>query len=57
VGAELFAVLTDEPGLVAAAERGDPPGRSGRSPLGQVAHRLLEEVGRRSDAASAEERE
>jgi secretion/DNA translocation related CpaE-like protein len=54
VGAELFAVLTDEPGLVAAAERGDPPGRSARSPLGQVARRLLDEVARRLDAAPAE---
>ena len=54
VGADLYAVLADEPGLLQAAERGDPPGRSGRSPLGQVARRLLEEIGRRSDAARAE---
>ena len=54
VGAPLFAVLPDEPGLVSAAERGDPPGRSGRSPLGQVARRLLEEIGHRLDAAPLE---
>jgi hypothetical protein len=54
IGAELYAVLTDEPGLVAAAERGDPPGRSGRSPLGQVARRLLEEIGRGPGAERAE---
>ena len=44
-------VLGDEPGLLQAAERGDPPGRSGRSPLGQVARRLLDEIGRSLDAA------
>jgi secretion/DNA translocation related CpaE-like protein len=54
VGAELSAVLADEPGLLAAAERGDPPGRSGRSPLGQVARRLLDELGRSSDAGHGE---
>lgn len=54
VGAELLAVLSDEPGLLQAAERGDPPGRSGRSPLGQVARRLLEQIGPNRDAARAE---
>ena len=54
VGADLYAVLGDEPGLLQAAERGDPPGRSGRSPLGQVARRLLDEIGRSLDAARAE---
>ena len=54
VGADLHAVLGDEPGLLQAAERGDPPGRSGRSPLGQVARRLLDEIGRSLDAVRAE---
>ena len=54
VGADLSAVLGDEPALLQAAERGDPPGRSGRSPLGQVARRLLDEIGRSLDAARAE---
>ncbi|HEX7146084.1 MAG TPA: hypothetical protein VF512_01145, partial [Actinomycetota bacterium] len=54
VGADLYAVLGDEPALLQAAERGDPPGRSGRSPLGQVARRLLDEIGRSLDAARAE---
>ena len=51
---DLYAVLGDEPGLLQAAERGDPPGRSGRSPLGQVARRLLDEIGHSLDAARAD---
>jgi secretion/DNA translocation related CpaE-like protein len=54
LGAELVAVLADEPGLLLAAERGDPPGRSGRSPLGRVARRLLGQITRSSDPARAE---
>ncbi len=54
VGMDRYAVLGDEPGLLQAAERGDPPGRSGRSPLGQVARRLLEEIGHSLDAARAD---
>ena len=54
VGAELYAVLPDESGLLLAAERGDPPGRSGRSPLRQVARRLLDEIGRSLDVSRAE---
>jgi secretion/DNA translocation related CpaE-like protein len=57
IGVDLYAVLADEPGLVAAAERGDPPGRSGRSPLGQVARQLLDELGHRSGTAAVEGRE
>ena len=34
VGADLYAVVDRRAGLLQAAERGDPPGRSGRSPLG-----------------------
>jgi len=51
VGADLCAILAEEPGLLLAAERGDPPGRSARSPLGRVARRLLAGIGRRADAA------
>jgi secretion/DNA translocation related CpaE-like protein len=54
VGADLCAVLGDEPGLLFAAERGDPPGRSGRSPLGQVARRLLDQIGRSAERDRAE---
>ena len=54
VGARLLAVLAAEPGLLLAAERGDPPGRSGRSPLGQVARRLLEQVAPSADRTRAE---
>jgi secretion/DNA translocation related CpaE-like protein len=52
--ADLLAVLAEEPGLLLAAERGDPPGRSGRSPLGQVARRLLDQVGQTSDPTRSE---
>ena len=54
VGADLYCVLPEDPGLLQAAERGHPPGRSGRSPLGQVARRLLDEIGRSLDAARTE---
>jgi secretion/DNA translocation related CpaE-like protein len=54
VGADLYAVLAEEPGLVAAAERGDPPGRSSRSRLGQVARRLLDDLASGAEAAQAE---
>jgi Flp pilus assembly CpaE family ATPase len=54
VGADLYAVLPDEPGLLLAAERGDPPGRSGRSSLGQVARRLLDEIRPRLDTGRTE---
>jgi secretion/DNA translocation related CpaE-like protein len=54
VGADLYAVVADDPGLALAAERGDPPGRSGRSPLGQVARRLLDQLDRSSDEMRSE---
>lgn len=44
IGLDLRGVLPDEPGLAVAAERGDPPGRSGRSPLGQLARQLVDEL-------------
>ena len=53
VGADLCAVLPEETSLLLAAERGDPPGRSRRSPLGQVARRLLQ-MGAGVDAVRAE---
>jgi hypothetical protein len=46
LGLALDGTLTDEPGLVLAAERGDPPGRSPRSPLTQLARNLLQQVPR-----------
>jgi secretion/DNA translocation related CpaE-like protein len=50
LGLELSGTLTDEPGLVLAAERGDPPGRSPRSPLTQLARSLLQQVPRSEPA-------
>jgi secretion/DNA translocation related CpaE-like protein len=46
LGLELKGIMTDEPGLVLAAERGDPPGRSARSPLAQLARYLLQQLPR-----------
>ena len=54
LGLELYGTLTDEPGLVLAAERGDPPGRSARSPLAQLARRLLHQLPRPVEAEPAE---
>jgi secretion/DNA translocation related CpaE-like protein len=44
LGLELSGTSTDEPGLVLAAERGDPPGRSPRSPLTQLARSLWQQA-------------
>jgi secretion/DNA translocation related CpaE-like protein len=41
VGLPLFGSLADDLGLVWAAERGDPPGRSARSPLARLCRELL----------------
>jgi secretion/DNA translocation related CpaE-like protein len=41
VGLPLLGSLADDPGLVWAAERGDPPGRSARSPLARLCRELL----------------
>jgi secretion/DNA translocation related CpaE-like protein len=46
LGLEVSGTLSDEPGLLLAAERGDPPGRSPRSPLAQLAGSLLQQTGR-----------
>jgi secretion/DNA translocation related CpaE-like protein len=46
LGLELRGVVTDEPGLVLAAERGDPPGRSPRSSLARLARSLLQQLPR-----------
>ena len=51
LGIELFGTVTDDPGVAAAAERGDPPARSGRSPLALVARQVLDEVWRTGRAA------
>ncbi len=44
LGFELAGTLSDEPGLVQAAERGDPPGRSPRSRLALLARTLLQQL-------------
>jgi secretion/DNA translocation related CpaE-like protein len=41
VGLPLLGLLLDDPGLVGAAERGDPPARSGRSCLARLCRELL----------------
>lgn len=46
LGLELMGIFAEEPGLVLAAERGDPPGRSARSPLAQLARNLLQQLPR-----------
>jgi secretion/DNA translocation related CpaE-like protein len=42
VGLPVAGVIADEPGLRLAAERGDPPGRSARSPMFRLCRELLE---------------
>jgi hypothetical protein len=44
VGLPLLGSFTDDPGLVFAAERGDPPGRSARSSLARLCRELLGEL-------------
>jgi secretion/DNA translocation related CpaE-like protein len=54
IGLPLAGFLRAEPGLAAAAERGDAPARSGRGPLAQFSRRFLErELGLRSRRAAA----
>jgi secretion/DNA translocation related CpaE-like protein len=43
---DLLGTVSDDPNLPAAAERGDPPARSARSPLAQLARLVLDEVWR-----------
>jgi secretion/DNA translocation related CpaE-like protein len=42
VGLPMAGVIADEPGLRLGAERGDPPGRSARSPMFRLCRELLE---------------
>ena len=44
LGLRLLGTLADDPALIVAAERGDPPGRSVRSPLAQFCRELLREL-------------
>jgi secretion/DNA translocation related CpaE-like protein len=46
LGLQLAGTFNDEPGLLLAAERGDPPGRSPRSPLAHLARNLLQQLPR-----------
>jgi hypothetical protein len=41
VGLPLLGCFVDDPSLVVAAERGDPPARVARSPLARLSRRLL----------------
>jgi secretion/DNA translocation related CpaE-like protein len=43
VGLPVFGVIAEEPALRAGAERGHPPGRSPRSPLGRTCRALIAE--------------
>ena len=44
LGLPLLGTLVDEQALPVAAERGDPPARSSRSPLAQLCRRVLQDV-------------
>jgi secretion/DNA translocation related CpaE-like protein len=44
VGLPLLGSFSEDPSLIVAAERGDPPGRSGRSSLSRLCHQLLQEL-------------
>jgi secretion/DNA translocation related CpaE-like protein len=44
VGLRLLGTLADDPGLVLAAERGDPPARSARSSLARLCGQLLADL-------------
>jgi secretion/DNA translocation related CpaE-like protein len=44
VGLPMVGVIADEPGLRLGAERGDPPGRSARSPMFRLCRELLEHL-------------
>jgi hypothetical protein len=45
LGLPLAGWLPPEPGLAAAQERGEPPGRSGRGPLARLCAELLVGLG------------
>jgi secretion/DNA translocation related CpaE-like protein len=42
IGLPLLGSFVDDPTLALAAERGDPPGRAGRSPLSRLCRQLLD---------------
>ena len=44
LGLPLLGTLVDEQALAVAAERGDPPARSARSPLAQLCRQVLADV-------------
>ena len=44
VGLQLLGCFAEDPTLVLAAERGDPPGRSGRSSLARLCRQLLDDL-------------
>jgi Flp pilus assembly CpaE family ATPase len=44
LGLPLLGTLVDEQALAVAAERGDPPARSSRSPLAQLCRKILQDV-------------
>jgi hypothetical protein len=44
LGLPLLGTLVDEQALAMAAERGDPPARSSRSPLAQLCRKVLQDV-------------
>ena len=54
LGIDLIGTLSDDSGLAVAAERGDPPGRSSRSPLAELARRVLDDVWDASTAAPSQ---
>lgn len=44
VGLPLLGLFADDPALVVAAERGDPPARAARSPLARLSRELLSDL-------------
>ncbi|WP_152361173.1 septum site-determining protein Ssd [Microlunatus speluncae] len=44
VGIEVVAAVRDEPGVLRAADRGEPPGRSARSALAKACRSLLDQL-------------
>ena len=56
IGLPLLGSFSEDPTLLLAAERGDPPGRAGRSSLSRLCHQLLQNLpkGEPSDARALE---
>ena len=44
IGLPLLGSFSEDPNLIRAAERGDPPGRAGRSSLSRLCHQLLRDL-------------